>query len=97
MNNQNPVIDTSLVSRTGKKEDAKPETNTVLFSADFAVSVYMTQHNQILYSYVHLFSEIGGLGGAIYALLHVIGRYLNHTFMYNKITRALYFASSKVG
>jgi hypothetical protein len=67
----------------------------VLFSADFAVSVYMTQHNQILFSYVLLLSEIGGLGGAAFAILHVLGRYLNHEFMFNKITRGIYYVKTK--
>ena len=67
----------------------------MLFSADFAVSVYMTQHNQTLYSISQLLSEIGGLAGALYGIFNVLGRYLNKEFMFNKITRTLYYVKSQ--
>jgi hypothetical protein len=41
-----------------------------------------------------LLSEIGGLGGVLYAFFHMLGRYLNKEFMYNKITRTLYYVKS---
>jgi len=54
----------------------------------------MTYHRRNLYSYIDLLSDVGGLSTAIFAILAVIGAYLNIEFLKNKVARALYFVKS---
>lgn len=86
-----------MISRNG--QEPTQERRTVLFKANFAVSVYMTEHRRNLYNFTRLLSELGGLASAVFTILNVLGMYLNAEFLKSKITRLLYFVKSnhKVG
>ena len=83
------TVDITDISRDGK--EYKRENTTVLFSADYAVSVFTTHHQRTLFSLIDLLSEIGGLASAIFVILGIVGKRINAEFLKNKITRILYF------